>query len=46
MEIIQYTPDILPSLTTFYNYLTSDVPHCYPVKEDEFALAMNRVVAW
>ena len=39
MEIIQYTPDILTPVTEFYNRITADVPHCYPVKEDEFALA-------
>ncbi len=44
MKILEYTPDLLPSLTEFYNELTSDVPHCYHVKEDEFALAMNKVV--
>ncbi len=44
MEILQYTPDMLSSLIQFYNHLTIDVPYCYPVKEDEFALAMNSVV--
>ncbi len=44
MEILEYTPEMLSSLTQFYNDLTAEVPHCYPVKADEFALAMNRVV--
>ncbi len=44
MEILQYTPDMLSSLTQFYNHLTIDVPHCYPVKEEEFAQAMQSVV--
>ncbi len=43
MEIIQYTPDILIPVTQFYNRLTADVPHCYPVKEEEFAHAMRGV---
>lgn len=43
MEIIQYTPDLLSPLTKFYNELTTEVPHCYPVKEEEFALAMGKV---
>ena len=43
MEIIQYTPEILTPLTQFYNRLIADVPHCYPVKEKEFALAMSGV---
>ena len=43
MQIIQYTPNIIPTLTEFYNELTSEVPHCYPVKEEEFATAMKKV---
>lgn len=43
MEIIQYTSDLLSPLTDFYNELTAEVPHCYPVKEEEFALAMEKV---
>ena len=41
MEIIQYTPDLLFPLTQFYNRLISDVPHCYPVKEEELTAVMN-----
>lgn len=44
MEIVQYTPNTLSSITEFYNELTAEVPHCYPVKEEEFALAMGKVV--
>jgi len=40
MEILQYTPDLQAPLTQFYNRLTADVPHCYPIKEDELANAM------
>ena len=45
MEILQYTPDIQTSVTQFYNRMTADVPHCYPVKEEEFADAMHRITA-
>ena len=45
MEIHQYTPDMQTSVTQFYNHLTADVPHCYRVKEEEFAVAMHRVTA-
>ena len=40
MEIFRYTPDILSPLTQFYNRLTAGVPHCYPIKSEELALAM------
>ena len=43
MEILQYTSDMQEPLTQFYNHLTANVPHCYPVKEEEFAGAMRRV---
>ena len=43
MEIIQYTPDIQAPVTQFYNRLTINVPHCYPVKEEEFATAIRGV---
>ena len=45
MEIVQYTPNLQTRVTQFYNRLTADVPHCYPVKEEEFAVAMHRVTA-
>lgn len=37
MEVLQYTPDMLSSLTQFYNRLTINVPYCYPIKEEELA---------
>ena len=40
MEIVQYTPDLQTSVTQFYNHVTAKVPHCYPVKEVEFAAAV------
>ncbi|MDE0042138.1 MAG: GNAT family N-acetyltransferase [Candidatus Poribacteria bacterium] len=43
MEILPYTPDMVSSVTAFYNRLTTDVPHCYPVDEKEFAHAMRGV---
>lgn len=43
MEIVQYTPDMQAPVTQFYNRLTADVPHCYPVKAEEFATAMRGV---
>ena len=43
MEILQYTADMQTSVTQFYNRLTADVPHCYPIKAEEFAIAMRGV---
>ena len=43
MEILQYTADMQTSVTQFYNHLTANVPHCYPVKEEEFATAIQGV---
>ena len=43
MEICQYTPDMQTSVTQFYNRLTASVPHCYPVTEEEFAIAIRGV---
>jgi GNAT superfamily N-acetyltransferase len=43
MEVLQYSSDMLSPLTAFYNRLTVDVLHCYPVTEEEFALAMRGV---
>ena len=43
MEILQYTPDLQSSVTQFYNRVTADVPHCYPIKEEEFATALRGV---
>ncbi len=44
MEIIQYTPDLLTPLTKFYNDFIVDVPHCYPVKEEELEFATSGVI--
>ena len=44
MEIIQYTPDMQAPVTQFYNRLTADVPHCYPVNEEEFSIAIRGVM--
>ena len=43
MEIVQYTPDLQTPVTQFYNRLIIDVPHCYPVKAEEFAAAVRGV---
>ena len=43
MNIVQYTPKLQSVLTEFYNRLTVNVPHCYPVKEEEFAFAMRGI---
>ncbi len=43
MEIVQYTPDLQTRVTQFYNRVTANVPHCYPVKEEEFAVALRGV---
>ncbi len=43
MEILQYTPDMQAPLTQFYNCLTANVPHCYPVNEEEFSVAIRGV---
>ena len=40
MDIVQYTPRLQSVLTAFYNRQTANVPHCYPVREEEFARAM------
>ncbi len=43
MEIIQYSTDFLTPLTQFYNDFTLDVPHCYPVKEEDIVFATSGV---
>ena len=43
MNIVQYTPKLQSVLMEFYNRQTVNVPHCYPVKEEEFALAMRGI---
>ena len=44
MEILQYTPDLQTPVTQFYNRLITNVPHCYPIKEEEFATAIRGVM--
>lgn len=41
MNIVKYTPRLQSVLTEFYNRQTVNVPHCYPVKDEEFALTMR-----
>ena len=43
MEILQYTPDMQTQMAQFYNRMTAKVPHCYPVKVEEFAAAIRGV---
>ena len=43
MEILQYTADMQTPLTQFYNRLIADVPHCYPIMEEEFAIVLRGV---
>ncbi len=45
MEIRQYTSEMQTSVAQFYNHLTADVSHCYPVAAEEFAVALHRVTA-
>lgn len=45
MEVIQYTPEMVKPLTEFYNNLIAEVPHCYPVKEEEFVNVMRGVTS-
>ena len=44
MEILQYNPNLLTPLTQFYNRLTTDVPHCHPIKNEELAQALCGVI--
>ena len=45
MEIVEYTSDMQVPVTQFYNRLITDVPHCYPVSEEEFSVAIRGVTA-
>ena len=38
MEILQYTPEQIIPAIEFYNALIAEVPHCYPINEEDFAL--------
>ena len=35
MEIIEYTSEMQKQIGHCYNNLTANVPHCYPVNDDE-----------
>ena len=35
MDILEYTPEMQRHSAQFYNNLTTNVPHCYPVSEEE-----------
>lgn len=35
MEIIEYTSEMQKQIAHCYNNLTANVPHCYPISEDE-----------
>lgn len=40
MEILEYTPDMQRQIAHCYNTLTTNVPHCYPVSEDELGAVL------
>ena len=40
MEILEYTPEMQRHTTQFYNNLTANVPHCYPVREDDLGTVL------
>lgn len=44
MEILHYTPEQIIPAIEFYNALIAEVPHCYPVNEEDFAYAMRGVI--
>ena len=44
MEILQYKPSLLKPVIEFYNELIAEVPHCYPVEEEDFTYAMRSVI--
>jgi len=35
MEIVEYTTKMQKQIAQCYNHLTANVPHCYPISEDE-----------
>ena len=41
METLEYTPESQRHATLFYNSLTANVPHCYPVSEDELGKVLS-----
>ena len=46
MEIVRYTADLQTPVTQFYNRVTANVPHCYPVKEEEICCRITRGYHW
>ena len=40
MEILRYDSAMLPELTSAYNNLINGLPHCYPVRDEDFAAAV------
>jgi ribosomal protein S18 acetylase RimI-like enzyme len=44
MEIIQYDPTLLPDITVAYNDITRNVPHCYPVRSEDFEPVVAGVI--
>ena len=44
MEILRYEPTLAIELTSAYNNIIHDVPHCYPVNVEDFASATAAVV--
>ncbi|RKU25658.1 hypothetical protein C6497_14960 [Candidatus Poribacteria bacterium] len=44
MEILQYTPDKLKSVTNFYNRLIKNVPYCYPVSLGQFEHVLQDII--
>lgn len=40
MEILPYEPAMCPDLLSFYEDVTDDVPHCYPVEAQAFSSAL------
>ena len=43
MEVIQYSSEMLKSITDFYNGLIYDVPYCYPVSSGQFEQVLKDI---
>ncbi len=41
MEIIEYTPEMQKQIAHCYNILMANVPHCYPVSENELGKVLT-----
>ena len=44
MEILRYEPTMSPELASAYNSIIRGVPHCYPVRAEDFASVIARAV--